>query len=716
MEFFSHSNHASTAFHRADIDVSVSRFTPVILKCNLVNLTSEISFKRKKSQALSSIHQMITKVYIENIYETVQETLDFSTALAGHDYEILWGQALLLFHYGSHYKHIESLTEAAGKLVLAQTSDTVRFGKDFAALLLTARIFAVLFSISREMAHSDTASLFFLSAKTVATTQVIQDYILKELYHAWGRHLHLTACSSQDILDISESLKYFNKAEEKGAFSHPFYLDYAEALADAAFFLGEVKFLKKSKFLLQKALFYLQTPTRTSDRPEYLRGWSIYAIVGRRFFDLTHKKEDFYQADKIFHQAVLILTEDANIWLLWGEMFVFASWIFKAPQDLELGLEKLTSIQCQVADPFYLSALLSLGLSILGIFLEDPNLIKEGLVRIQAALKLNQTHPFLLYGAGMAFLCRALYFGDDEDFDKAVKFFKESLELSPFLSIARHGLFHAYLIQGNYKLSVSLLEKAEKEIHFLTQSKPCSHIYVNEYGVVILCLHNLKKDKEESLIKFDDKFILLEKSLKCFCLSSDLYKESFEAIYNQGCVLIELGNCTQHIDYYDQAIECLLQAHNLKSSVQTYYYLALALFFSGKFSVNLKKLNQAEDILATLLHFEKENDIFWNLLGRVCFELSCLDKFRNDFKVRAEKFFKQAVGLGNIEAHYHLACFYSKEAKDDLAVTYLKKAYLFKALPSREILLEEKHFSNLQKKPEFLQLLEQCESSREQQA
>ena len=70
----------------------------------------------------------------------------------------------------------------------------------------------------------------------------------------------------------------------------------------------------------------------------------------------------------------------------------------------------------------------------------------------------------------------------------------------------------------------------------------------------------------------------------------------------------------------------------------------------------------------------------------------------------------QAAKLGNIHAHYHLACLYSLLNEQDKAFYFIKKADDFDALPPIQDLLEDDWLENLRKTPNFQNFMTYLES------
>lgn len=484
---------------------------------------------------------------------------------------------------------------------------------------------------------------------------------------------------SQEISDLQKGLASFAEAEREGCNSSSFRLEYGRALLYYGNIRGDPQILEKALSLFREVIADLYFPDE-EPAPDYLQAWLLYVQTMKNRYSLTHLSEHFEEANIAFREAILALPKESELWLDWGELFLYGGWCRRHLKLVETGLEKLTSTKIKECDPLRVSALLGEGLIFLGIFLENLKFIHDGRDRLLNALEIAPDNAHLISSLGFAHLGLALYFSNEEEYAKAVETFTRGLQLDAMAIENWYSLFQAYVGWGMKKRDPSLIQKGVEAIARVSSLRPFSHLHLNEWGVALLRLRTLEPDLE-------NQQIYVERAICKFREAYSLF-ESDETLYNWGCALDLLGDLTGDEEDYGRAVEILNKIYEKDPAIQPVrYQLGLALSHLGEVTMNVDCLSQAIELLGSVAKEVQDDEQIFCELGSTILNLAELiyepihPQKGDAMRKNAEKILMYAASLGSGEACYHLACLYSLTGHYSVSIEFLKRAEQANCLP-----------------------------------
>ncbi|MCC5831752.1 MAG: sel1 repeat family protein [Chlamydiales bacterium] len=600
--------------------------------------------------------------------------------------ETLCWSASILFRYGIKKEKGRPLLMALNKLIQAEEANPLIFEVDPAWHHLWGNILVHLSRIVYDYSFVEKALEQYAKAAKVKGGN-------GGLYWDWAQAWTLLGAQSAERADLKQGLDHFKKAADFGCDSPLFRIDRAISYMICGSFTGDPSFFGEALSLLQGAIADTYHP-ESETTLTHARAWTTYAAACKQRYYLTHLQKDLEAADAAVREAILSVPSQADLWLEWGELYLYAGWLRRDLKLVESGIDKLTSSKVKEGDPLRLSLLLGKGLVILGLFLDDLKLMNEGKERLSAALEIAPNHGELLSAAALAELAQGMYFSSTTDYAFAARRFEEGIERDATSIHIWHGLFQTYLSWGLYEDDASLVHKGVEAITRLCQLRPYSPIHLNEWGICLLQLKQLEQD-------LDRQQALVEEAILRFKQAYDL-QEDPETLYHWGCALDHLGDLSGDEEDYEKAIELLSRAHEANSQeAHVRYHLALALSHLGELTGNAESLFQSVELFEPLAETDVEDSTLWSDLGYALLNLSELvsDPIHPEkgegLRREAEKRLLHAAEKGNGDANYHLACLYSLAGLVEASIHYLKRAESADALPPEGDLVHDEWLANV---------------------
>lgn len=577
--------------------------------------------------------------------------------------------AQLLYRFALYTSQLDYLLFAYAKLKLAECCDPSFFERNSLWRQLWGNI---LFHIGKKTADPD-----FIEMAINQYGQVNQTDAPAEFDWDCGEAWALLARHSQELSDLNQALSCFDRAEKKGISSPFFVLDRGSVYMQCAALSGDPS-LAHEAIVLFRANLDCERDVIDSGSIIYKTTWVKLAEATLLRCQLTHDMAHFQEADAILKEAILATPESSDLWLDWAELFLEMGWLRRDADLIETALEKLTALKIRECDPARVALLLGRALILLGLFLENFKLIKEGSEHIEQALEKGTLNSI----EALAFkeLALGIYFSEEGPFERAAALLSGYLEESGSAPPILHLLYQTYQIWGLQSGQKVLLYRAIQPISRLAQLRPFSALYKNEWGVALLNLARSTSSKARAhssiLAAIDQLSLSLE------------IDPSVWTLYNLGCAYDLLGDLTLSEKEFEKAIDLLSQACKMRGSdFQIRYHLALSLSHLGELEGHVDCLNRAVEMFRLLAEVDKEDEMVLNSLGYTLLILSELafDSFCQEEgeakRIEAEKALLQAAKLGHGEAYYHLACLYSLANLCDASLNYLNKAeaagYLF---------------------------------------
>lgn len=615
-------------------------------------------------------------IEIDQAQERLLEDLSQAEKLLPEDVSVLCRSAKILFHYGLFNGKGRFFLLALDKLNMAEEISPLFFDKSPDVLQMWGNILIQLGKLLKETAFFEKALVKYERAANSYETHPAK--LCWDLGEVWI----LLGQQSGEISDFHKGLSQFHLTQKKGLRSPFFRLDYACALMHYAQLIGDPEAIEQALILLRECI------TESYHREKepsfvYRTSWCKYALASKLRYQLTLQKEHLEEADFVFQEAILSIPQNNDLWLEWGELYLFAGWLRRDFNFIETALEKLTSSKIKECDPLRTSFLLGIGLVIYGLFFENLKLLNEGRTRIKAALEVAPENVQLQFGASFAEFGLGLYFSDETVYAKVASSFEKGYEQDGTSLENLHALFQTYLAWGLKVKDPELVQKGMQAIARLCSLRPFCSLYLNEWGVALLRLRQLESNHtiaqgyvEEAILKFRQ--------------ASTLYEDE-ETLYNWGCALDLLGDLTGDEEDYSKAIDLLTKAFEKRpSELHIRYHLGLAFSHLGELTHSADCFMQAIDLFDSVVKSDQEDECVWCELGYAFLNLSELIFDPNypveeeKMKCEAQKALTRAAELGSGDAYYHLACLYSLLGLEAKSLHFLKKAAENNSLPSKE--------------------------------
>jgi tetratricopeptide (TPR) repeat protein len=622
--------------------------------------------------------------------ERLFKILDQAEKLLPNDPFVLCRSAKVLFHFGVLNSSGRCFLLALDKLNMAKETDPNYFETSASWFQLWGNI---LIQVGKLLGDNS-----FIGKAIEKYQQGLKRNHQPELYWDCGEAWVLLGKKSGESTDFKQGLAYFHKAQQEGLCSPFFRLDFAHALIAYGKHCGEICYLEESLFILKNLIVETYIP-KENPTVSHTLAWRQYSLAMKTRYQLTHSEDHFIEADTAYREAILTTRKNSDLWLDWADLYLYAGWIQRDFKLMEAGLDKLTSPKIKECNPIKTSLCLGKGLLYLGLYLENYKAIKDGQERIREAHSLDPKNPDLNFAMAFADFALGLYFADPAMIKKSAQAFERGLRRDTSQIEPLHALYQVYLTLGLKLYDRALVKKGIKAISRLSELRPYSPVYLNEWGVALLRLRHLEAngDKQQACI---------EEAIDKFRKANQL-RENEETYYNWGCALDLLGDLTGDEEDYGQAIDLLTKVYEKRPSEHVRFQLALTLSHLGELIQSGELLSQACELFDFAVKSDPEDEKAWCELGFCYLNLSEIlrDTFKEEeegaMRNQAEKALTRAAELGSADACYHLACLYSLSGYNEASLHYLTKAKDGNSLPAREELERDEWLENVRKTEAF---------------
>lgn len=552
------------------------------------------------------------------------------------------------------------------------------------------------------------ALTFFQKAKSLINEGLDSRLEMGLLYWDWGNAWVSLGKTSKEISDLKEGVKKFQKASLLGCNELYFHIEYAHCLHQIGSMEGDPKPLLLAMELLKKVVSRcFSIGEDKKPRLVLKKAWYELVSTAQLCAQITGKESDLRVANQLFHEAIVAEPSLATLWLKWAELHLFFGWIHKDISSIESALEKLTSSKIGECNSLDVATALGEGLILLGLFIDDFQLLKEGQSRVLDAIDHAPNNPSALFGAGLASLALGLYFSDSQMLLEAIDFFKKGITESSGSIKLLQGLFQAYIALGVITKSEKAFARALATIARIVELSPYCCYFWSQWVDALLKRYHLGK-QDSSFLK-----AALEKCAKARQISEGSLDERI--YFQEACAWLHLADHEMQDDYYEKAKSILWGLlEKVPDAAHVRLCLGIVCAHQGRFNNDTQILYQAHDHFQGLIKPSEEDATAWAEWGSLLLHLSeCVrDPFHPEEAERlhslAEAKLLRAIELGFTDAYYLLACLYALVGLKELALSALHKASEFNALPSKEAMLGDKRLKSIWQLADFQEFLRRC--------
>lgn len=533
-------------------------------------------------------------------------------------------------------------------------------------------------------------------AKCATLVETFSSELRSEIYWDLGRAWVYLGEMSLEVHDTRKGVDIYAKAALLNFQTSHFWIDYAEGLYLLSLQTGSLSFLETAIDYLKKAILESDA---VNQKASYKRAWKLFLTAKLKLIDM--QDGDISSIDSLFFEAIAAIPEELDLWLKWGEFYMLQGWVKKDLSLIEKGLEKLTTPKISTLDPLTFSALLGSGLAMLGLFIDDLRVIKEGEKRIEVAQKLAPKHRDLLYASGLCSLILGLYFSDEKYLKQGASHFNKVRAFNKYDVYYLHGYFESILSIGVLNKDDKYFKKALSINEHLVKLRPNSFIFHYEAGLLLLQYG-------------ESNILILKKAVARFQKAMSFKGADLKCLYHYATALDTLGTLSSDSSYFEEGIEILtpMVAEMGSSNLNILYRLTFLYAHLGETTDDVESLYKAIDLFEALAKKKDEDDVFYCGWGYALLNLSYL--MNDPVNVEKSHFYRheaevkliKALELGNNEANYHLACLYSLTNKTETALEYLRKSKKADVLPDVEDVEHDEWLENISKTSDFQKFLE----------
>lgn len=514
-----------------------------------------------------------------------------------------------------------------------------------------------------------------------------------ECWYAIGQHLG-EAC------DFRRACDYLHEAVQRAGDSVEVWFDYANALADLAFLVGNQDLFLEAICWYEKAVEH---------EPQFTIAWTHLAGACTYLYQQSREHYFFTRAEEAFEKATTQNPDLSKAWFRWGQLLAISGKIHKDTYKLRVAIEKIE--RARLIDPNDLQILATLAevQMMLGAYLERLDLLREAQAKIAIVLRQEPQEPRFWWLQGNCLNELGQYFGDDSYYLEAIEQFHRGMAVNAKEPQLWYGLAQAHFAIGDKNKDPQHLDTSTRCFaQTLEHEGEALPYFYNDWGVALMRLGEITNEQryvELAVEKFE--LALLNKNHQ-----KELQRDDAEWLYNYGCALDFLGDFTGDPQHYEKAIQTLAQVLMLDADFfYARYNFALALIHLGELTSEVDCFQRACELLQTIVEQDPEDELAWNEWGLALMNLSQLmrEPARPEFSMtlltQAEERLLQAVALGCPTAFYNLACLYSLLGNDQASLYFLDRAEQAGSLPPLEEVMQDEWLEFLRQTEDFRQFL-----------
>lgn len=514
---------------------------------------------------------------------------------------------------------------------------------------------------------------------------------IADIYWQWGLCWFFLGRLEGEAHDFQKSIEKYRQAADLGLNNVLFWNNYGDSIAELSILIGR-------KELFFEAIEFYQKAVELS--PDYYQGWLNLACSYERIYEHTHDDGYFNLAHEHFSAAEELKIDHIDLWLNWGFLLAEAGRYKSEIELFYLSFEKFAQAdKCEPHHPVILCRWAE-ALILCGGHFERVDLLRSAEEKLIKSLEGFSDNPLSwgVYGKCLNELGR--YFSDEQFYFKAIDKYTHGLSLNNRQTVLWHGLGLSYFAIGELNQDVEMIGKA---VQYCEKAMECGGQMIpqfwNDWGIALMSFAELSAEPqylEQAIEKF-------EKGIGSNRANCDL-----EWLYNYGCAFDLRGEFTENGDDYEKAVQILTEVLQLDPSYSdARYNLALALAHLGDLSDDVECFHKSLEHFELLVRDDNEDDTVWNDWGLTLLNLAELlheplhPENSQKYYQQAEEKLLHATALGSNSAYYNLACLNSLLGHNSVAMYYIERAEMARALPSIDVLMHDDWLEGLRDTSDF---------------
>ncbi len=619
------------------------------------------------------------------------ECFDSALKLDSANPKIFFAQGLSLFEFGSEEGREKALPIASKKFKAATSLDPNYFDawQAWGSLLCTL-------GINSEEHH------YFKEAKeklnkAVSLSENQGRDVLSELYWDLGTVFTHLAEHSGEALDWHQAIQAFHLTNSFEAnLPAEFWNDFGYACLKFASHINDHR-------LYLKAVHYLKTAT-SLDAASF-ESWTLLADAMQKLYVHTHDEDYFSQANDCFVSASQIEPQNGEMWLNWAKFLCDSAKRTANVKRLRLCIEKCHHAYALESEDPMILAIWGEALALLGNYTDRLDLIYDAQNKISQAIEEEEGDPDIWYSFGICMQAFGHYFDDSDYYYQAIEKFQAGLSIDRTCYRHWHAIGWTYSLLGdlenepdNLELSLRFFQKAV-DLHSSTY-------FLFDYAAALSKLGEMTHEQnwlEQASTQFE-RLLSLHKN--AIYLHPDW-------LFQYACTLDSLGDFHEEEYYYQRAIEILTHVLIIDPDFHLVHHrLGLTLSHLGELNADPDQFYRAIHHYRLSLKNDEENDAVLLDWATALINLATHSHDSSDsdqFFKAAEYKIQLAMGLGNQQGYYYLACLCSLQGECEKGMQCLEKARATGALPPLDEVLQDEWLDNIRSTGEFQEFLAKIE-------
>ena len=546
--------------------------------------------------------------------------------------------------------------------------------------------------------HGQSSDIQEAEEKLERAASLAEEKSLKrEIFWRWGQAWSHLGEASGEALDLRTAIQKFTEAKKLGLAVSGFWLDIGNAHEKLARLIGRPE-------MAEEAISYFEKGLETAPNSPLLL--DAFAQALRRLYEVTQSPECCQRANQAFEALIASDPSLSQSWFGWGDVLLLYGKIHRDVQVLTGAAEKFERAgQLSESDPIQLRRWAE-TLVLWGSHTDRLDLLKQAEEKILEALELepDAANSWYIYGCCLTELGR--YFKDSAYLSSAIEKFHYGLSLDSRSILLWYGLALAHFAMGEQQNSPKLVEQSAQYCARVIElgGERVGH-YWNDWGTACLKLAELTGDHdvvEEAVEKF-------ERALKC---TPEGQEPDPDFLYNYGCALEFLGDCSDDEKAYEKAIT------TLKSVIENHpdyhfaiYNLAATIGHLAELTADVELFQEALSYFEQMDESFDEDEGLYNEWGITLLNLAQLanDPHRpeqsEEYFKAAESKFMHGVTLGSTHAFYNLACLYSLVGHLDMSMHFLERAAKAEALPAEDDIMNDEWLDSVRQTDVFREFM-----------